>query len=76
MLTGFEESDDKTVLKFNRKFDTCDPKDKKIEVRQVFIEKNQVNGNFYFTVTVEYPDKVIRQLLRSVVFRTMSAHYC
>lgn len=39
VLTGFEESEDKTVLKFNRKFDTCDPKDKKIQVHQVFIEK-------------------------------------
>ncbi|KAJ7371681.1 DBH-like monooxygenase protein 1 [Desmophyllum pertusum] len=31
VLTGFEESDKKTVLKFNRKFDTCDPKDRKIK---------------------------------------------
>ncbi|KAL9987415.1 hypothetical protein ACROYT_G001716 [Oculina patagonica] len=30
-LTGFEESDKKTVLRFNRKFDTCDPRDRKIE---------------------------------------------
>ena len=32
VLTGFEESDKKTVLKFNRKFDTCDPRDRKIKV--------------------------------------------
>ena len=32
VLTGFEESDKKTVLRFNRKFDTCDPRDMKIEV--------------------------------------------
>ena len=32
VLTGFEESDKKTVLKFYRKFDTCDPRDRKIEV--------------------------------------------
>ncbi|XP_078372318.1 DBH-like monooxygenase protein 1 homolog isoform X1 [Oculina patagonica] len=31
VLTGFEESDKKTVLRFNRKFDTCDPRDRKIE---------------------------------------------
>lgn len=31
-LTGWEETDSKTVLKFKRKFDTCDPKDRKIEV--------------------------------------------
>lgn len=31
VLTGFEESDKKTVLRFNRKFDTCDPRDMKIE---------------------------------------------
>lgn len=30
-LTGWEETDSKTVLKFKRKFDTCDPKDRKIE---------------------------------------------
>ena len=31
-LTGFEESDTKTVLKFYRKFDTCDPRDRVIKV--------------------------------------------
>ncbi|KAL9952240.1 hypothetical protein ACROYT_G039463 [Oculina patagonica] len=31
VLTGFEESDQKTVLRFNRKFDTCDPRDRKIK---------------------------------------------
>jgi len=31
-LTGFEESDTKTVLKFFRKFDTCDPRDRAIKV--------------------------------------------
>ncbi|XP_078372321.1 DBH-like monooxygenase protein 1 homolog [Oculina patagonica] len=31
VLTGFEESDKKTVLRFNRKFDTCDVRDRKIE---------------------------------------------
>ena len=31
-LTGFEESDTKTVLKFYRKFDTCDPRDRAIKV--------------------------------------------
>ena len=61
VLTGFEESDDKTVLKFNRKFDTCDPKDKKIEVRQVFIEKNRINRNYFFALTVG--------LLKKVIFR-------
>lgn len=30
-LTGFEESDTKTVLKFYRKFDTCDPRDRAIK---------------------------------------------
>lgn len=32
MLTGFEESDTKTVLRFYRKFDTCDPRDRAIKV--------------------------------------------
>ena len=31
-LTGFQESGGKTLLKFNRKFDTCDTRDKKLEV--------------------------------------------
>ena len=31
-LTGFQESGGKTVLKFKRKFDTCDPRDRKLEV--------------------------------------------
>lgn len=30
-LTGFQESGGKTVLKFKRKFDTCDPRDRKLE---------------------------------------------
>lgn len=30
-LTGFEESNEKTVLKFTRKFDTCDTRDRKIK---------------------------------------------
>ncbi|CAH3036714.1 unnamed protein product [Pocillopora meandrina] len=30
-FTGFEESEGKTVLRFCRKFDTCDPRDRKIE---------------------------------------------
>ncbi|XP_078363554.1 DBH-like monooxygenase protein 1 [Oculina patagonica] len=30
-LTGFQESGGKTVLKFKRKFDTCDPRDIKLE---------------------------------------------
>ena len=32
-LTGFQESGGKTLLKFKRKFDTCDPWDRKLEVR-------------------------------------------
>lgn len=32
-LTSFQESGGKTVLKFNRKFDTCDLRDRKLEVR-------------------------------------------
>ena len=35
-LTGFQESGGKTLLKFKRKFDTCDPRDRKLEVN--FIE--------------------------------------
>ena len=70
MLTGFAESDDNTVLKFNRKFDTCDPQDKKIEVRQVFIEKNPINGNHYLSITVRLPDKVLRQL-KSVALKNI-----
>lgn len=31
-LTDSKESDGKTLLKFTRKFDTCDPRDKKLEV--------------------------------------------
>lgn len=31
-LTGFQESGGKTVLKFKRKFDTCDSRDRKLEV--------------------------------------------
>ena len=31
-LTGSEESGGKTVLKFKRKIDTCDPRDYKLEV--------------------------------------------
>ena len=31
-LTDFQESDGKTLLKFKRKFDTCDPRDRKLEV--------------------------------------------
>jgi len=31
-LTGFHESGGKTLLKFKRKFDTCDPRDRKLEV--------------------------------------------
>ena len=31
-LTGFQESGGKTLLKFKRKFDTCDPRDRKLEV--------------------------------------------
>lgn len=31
-LTDFKESDGKTLLKFTRKFDTCDSRDKKLEV--------------------------------------------
>ena len=31
-LTGFQESGGKTLLKFNRKFDTCDTRDRKLEV--------------------------------------------
>jgi len=33
ILTGFEERYQKTVLKFDRKFDTCDRRDRKIKVR-------------------------------------------
>ena len=32
-LTGSQENDGKTVMKFKRKFDTCDPQDRKLEVR-------------------------------------------
>ena len=32
VLTGFEETGKKTVLRFNRKIDTCDPRDRKITV--------------------------------------------
>ena len=31
-LTGFQESGGKTLLKFKRKFDTCDNSDRKLEV--------------------------------------------
>ena len=31
-LIGFEESGGKTVLKFKREFDTCDSRDRKLEV--------------------------------------------
>ena len=31
-LTGFQESGGKTLLKFKRKFDTCDTRDRKLEV--------------------------------------------
>lgn len=31
-LADFQESDGKTLLKFTRKFDTCDPRDRKLEV--------------------------------------------
>lgn len=31
-LADFQESDGKTLLKFMRKFDTCDPRDRKLEV--------------------------------------------
>jgi len=31
-LTGFQESGGKTVLKFKRKFDTYDPRGRKLEV--------------------------------------------
>ncbi|KAM7434750.1 DBH-like monooxygenase protein 1 [Porites harrisoni] len=31
-LEGFQESGGKTLLKFTRKFDTCDPRDRKLEV--------------------------------------------
>ena len=37
-LTGFQESGGKTLLKFKRKFDTCDTSDRKLEViHRVFI---------------------------------------
>lgn len=32
VLTGFEETGKKTVLRFTRKIDTCDPRDRKITV--------------------------------------------
>ena len=32
-LTGFSEKDGTTILKFKRKIDTCDKRDRKIEVR-------------------------------------------
>ena len=32
VLTGFEERDQRTVLKFDRKCDTCDPRDRKLMV--------------------------------------------
>lgn len=32
ILTGFQETEKKTVLRFNRKIDTCDPRDRKITV--------------------------------------------
>ena len=32
VLTGFEETGKKTVLRFNRKIDACDPRDRKITV--------------------------------------------
>lgn len=32
VLTGFEETGKKTVLRFNRKIDTCDLRDRKITV--------------------------------------------
>ena len=31
-LADFQESDGKTLLKFTRKFDSCDPRDRKLEV--------------------------------------------
>ena len=36
-LEGFQESDGKTLLKFTRKFDTCDPRDRKLEVCVLFL---------------------------------------
>lgn len=49
ILTGFEESNQKTVLKFTRKFDTCDPRDRKIKVKRlkVNLHKSDLN-NFSF----------------------------
>ena len=42
-LEGFQESDEKTLLKFTRKFDTCDPRDRKLEVCVLFL-RNTFSG--------------------------------
>ena len=42
-LEGFQESDGKTLLKFTRKFDTCDPRDRKLEVCVLFL-RNTFSG--------------------------------
>ena len=41
-MTGFQESGGKTLLKFKRKFDTCDPSDRKLEVS---IRAHSFGGN-------------------------------
>ena len=47
ILTGFKESGRKTVLRFNRKFDTCDPRDRKIKVTIAFIRSDLLNVNSF-----------------------------
>ena len=42
-LEGFQESGGKTLLKFTRKFDTCDPRDRKLEVCVLFL-RNTFSG--------------------------------
>ena len=49
VLTSSEESDKKTVLRFTRKFETCDPKDRKIEVNW-----NSNNRELYFIIVLNY----------------------
>ena len=42
-LEGFQESNGKTLLKFTRKFDSCDPRDRKLEACVLFL-RNTFSG--------------------------------
>ena len=54
-LEGFQESDGKTLLKFTRKFDTCDPRDRKLEVCVLFL-RNTFIGVDWTVVRNPRPD--------------------